>query len=171
MFGSIGGFEMIVLAIIGLLVFGPRKLPEIGRTLGKAMVEFRRAALELRTSIEREVNLEEVRETTRTIQKAMTGDLVPGAKEILPALEKEAAGIVEEAAEAAAPPPAPAPAGGPARAAGAIPSAAPTPATGPAAASAAGPAPAPATGATSGGAGTTVSGTEARGTTDAARRD
>lgn len=139
MFGNIGGFEMIVLAIIGLLVFGPRRLPEIGRTLGKAMVEFRRAALELRTSIEREVNLDEVRETTRTIQKAMTGDLLPGTREILPSLKKEAASIVEQAGETAAPPPSPAPeseGGGD-----------PTPA------------------------GTDVSGTEARGTTDAARRD
>lgn len=101
MFGSIGGFEMLVLAIIGLLVFGPRRLPEIGRTLGKAMVEFRRAAMELRTSIEREVNLEEVRETTRTIQKAVSGDLlnevIPKAGDLLPKLEEEAAGIVREA--------------------------------------------------------------------------
>ena len=44
MFGPLGGFELLVLAAIGLLVFGPRRLPEIGRTLGKAMLEFRRAA-------------------------------------------------------------------------------------------------------------------------------
>ena len=117
MFGSIGGFEMLVLAIIGLLVFGPRRLPEIGRTLGKAMVEFRRAAMELRTSIEREVNLEEVKETTRTIQKAVGGDLLkdvipkagdllpkmadilPEAAAVIPTLADEAAGIVREAAE------------------------------------------------------------------------
>ncbi|HEY3176390.1 MAG TPA: Sec-independent protein translocase protein TatB [Candidatus Polarisedimenticolia bacterium] len=98
MFGSIGGFEMLVLAIIGLLVFGPRRLPEIGRTLGKAMVEFRRAAMELRTSIEREVNLEEVRETTRTIQKAVGGDLLKDAAGLIPDLEEEAARIVREAA-------------------------------------------------------------------------
>src|SRR5881409_1669696 len=67
MFGSIGGFEMLVLMGIGLLVFGPRRLPEIGRTLGKAMVEFRRAAMELRSSIEREINLEELRDTTRSV--------------------------------------------------------------------------------------------------------
>jgi len=62
MFGSIGGFEMLVLMAIGLLVFGPRKLPEIGRTLGKALVEFRKAGMELKNSIEREVNLEELNE-------------------------------------------------------------------------------------------------------------
>lgn len=97
MFGSIGGFEMLVLAAIGLLVFGPRRLPEIGRTLGKAMVEFRRAAMELRTSIEREVNLEEVRETTRAIQDAVPrlGDLVPKMSDLVPTLEEEAAGLTK----------------------------------------------------------------------------
>ncbi|HET9480574.1 MAG TPA: Sec-independent protein translocase protein TatB [Candidatus Polarisedimenticolia bacterium] len=68
MFGPIGGFELIVLAVLGLLVFGPRRLPEIGRTLGRAMMEFRRAATELRTSIEREINLEEMQETTRSLR-------------------------------------------------------------------------------------------------------
>ena len=67
MFGSIGASEMLVLLGIGLLVFGPRRLPEIGRTLGKAMVEFRRAAMELRASIEREIDLEGIKETTHSI--------------------------------------------------------------------------------------------------------
>jgi len=95
MFGSIGGFEMLVLAVIGLLVFGPRRLPEIGRTLGKAMIEFRRAAMELRTSIEREVNLEEVKETTRAIQDAVPriSDLMPKMSDLVPPLEDEAAGL------------------------------------------------------------------------------
>ena len=97
MFGSIGGFEMLVLAAIGLLIFGPRRLPEIGRTLGKAMIEFRRAAMELRTSIEREVNLEEVRETTRAIQDAVPriGDIMPKVGDLVPSLEKEANELAE----------------------------------------------------------------------------
>jgi len=85
MFGSIGGMELIVLAVIGLLVFGPRKLPEIGRTLGKAMAEFRRSAMELRSSIEREVHLEEIqqiRDASRSLQRAGE-DLL---KEALPSL-------------------------------------------------------------------------------------
>jgi Tat protein translocase TatB subunit len=69
MFGSIGGFEMLVLLVIGLLVFGPRRLPEIGRTLGKAMVEFRRAAMELRSSIEKEINLEELKDASRAVSR------------------------------------------------------------------------------------------------------
>src|SRR5262245_41785731 len=84
MFGPLGGFELLVLAAIGLLVFGPRRLPEIGRTLGKAMLEFRRAATELRASIEREVHLEELKETTRAIQKEIGLDEVQDAARSIP---------------------------------------------------------------------------------------
>lgn len=68
MFGPFGGFEILVLLVLGLLIFGPRRLPEIGRTLGRAMMEFRRAAAELRTSIEREIDLEDVKQATRSVQ-------------------------------------------------------------------------------------------------------
>ena len=69
MFGPFDGFEIVVLLALGLMVFGPRRLPEIGRTLGKALYEFRRAATELKTSIEREIDLEEVRKATGQLQK------------------------------------------------------------------------------------------------------
>ena len=75
MFGPLGGLELLVLAAIGLLVFGPRKLPEIGRTLGKAMMQFRRATAELRNSIEREIDMEEVKKTTRSIKKTVEDDI------------------------------------------------------------------------------------------------
>jgi TatA/E family protein of Tat protein translocase len=69
MFGPFDGFEIVVLLALGLMIFGPRRLPEIGRTLGKALFEFRRAAAELKTSIEREIDLEEVHKATGQIQK------------------------------------------------------------------------------------------------------
>jgi len=55
MFGSIGGPELILIFLVALLIFGPRKLPELGKTLGKSLGEFRRAANDLRVSLETEV--------------------------------------------------------------------------------------------------------------------
>ena len=43
MFGSIGMPEMIVILVIALIIFGPRKLPELGKSLGKSIAEFKRA--------------------------------------------------------------------------------------------------------------------------------
>ncbi len=68
--GSIGGSELFLILIIALLVFGPRKLPEIGRTMGRTMAGFRRAASDLKMDLEREVNMEKVRETTKEITDA-----------------------------------------------------------------------------------------------------
>jgi TatA/E family protein of Tat protein translocase len=58
MFGSIGGPELILILIIALVVFGPRKLPEMGRSLGKMMMEFRRASSDFQRTIEQEVEAE-----------------------------------------------------------------------------------------------------------------
>jgi TatA/E family protein of Tat protein translocase len=58
MFG-IGMPELIIIFVIALLVFGPKELPKIGRTIGKAMAEFRRASDELRDGIQREIELVE----------------------------------------------------------------------------------------------------------------
>ena len=55
MFGSIGAPELILIFIVALLVFGPRKLPELGRALGKGISEFRRATSDLKDTLEREV--------------------------------------------------------------------------------------------------------------------
>lgn len=59
MFGSIGGTELLLIMVIALLVFGPRKLPQLGRTIGKAMGEFRRASNDFRSSLEREIEAED----------------------------------------------------------------------------------------------------------------
>ena len=50
----------MIFAVI-LIVFGPRRIPEIGRTLGKALAEFRKATDDLKGTIEREVRLEELK--------------------------------------------------------------------------------------------------------------
>jgi len=61
MFGSIGMPELVVIFVIALIIFGPRKLPELGRSLGRSLGEFRRASNDLRNSLDEEVRLEEQR--------------------------------------------------------------------------------------------------------------
>ena len=54
--GSLGTQEMVVIFVLALLLFGPKKLPELGKTLAKALGEFRRASTELKSTFEREMN-------------------------------------------------------------------------------------------------------------------
>jgi Tat protein translocase TatB subunit len=89
MFGTLGGPELFLIFVVALIVFGPRKLPEIGKSLGKMMGEFRRASNEFRSTIENEVEAEKIREAMR---------IEPPKVEPTPAAEP-----------AAAEPPAPAP--------------------------------------------------------------
>ena len=63
MFGSIGMPELIIILVIALIIFGPRKLPELGRSLGKSINEFKRASNELRNTLEEEIKVEESRQT------------------------------------------------------------------------------------------------------------
>jgi sec-independent protein translocase protein TatA len=53
--GPIGVPELIIIFVVALIVFGPRKLPELGKSLGKGLAEFRRASNELKSTIEEEV--------------------------------------------------------------------------------------------------------------------
>jgi sec-independent protein translocase protein TatA len=55
MFGSIGMPELILIFIVALLVFGPKKLPEIGKSIGKGLAEFKRASDDLKRTIEHEI--------------------------------------------------------------------------------------------------------------------
>jgi TatA/E family protein of Tat protein translocase len=58
--GPLGYPEMIFIFLLALILFGPKKLPELGRTVGKALTEFRRASNELKTTFDREMkNLEQ----------------------------------------------------------------------------------------------------------------
>ncbi|HEV3474424.1 MAG TPA: twin-arginine translocase TatA/TatE family subunit [Actinomycetota bacterium] len=49
---SIGFGEILVILLLGLIIFGPKRLPEMGRTVGRSLREFRRAAADLRAEIE-----------------------------------------------------------------------------------------------------------------------
>ena len=72
MFGSIGMPELLIILTLALIIFGPRKLPELGRSLGKSLGEFKRASNELRNTLDEEIRIEEERSTrpTRPAQPA-----------------------------------------------------------------------------------------------------
>ena len=70
MFGTIGMPELIVIFVIALVIFGPRKLPELGRSLGRSIAEFKRASSELQQSLEEEIRSETRASTPESKQPA-----------------------------------------------------------------------------------------------------
>lgn len=77
MFGSLGMPELIVIFVIALIIFGPRKLPELGRSLGKSLAEFKKASNELRNTLEEEIRIDEQR-TTEEKRTAETAKATAG---------------------------------------------------------------------------------------------
>lgn len=75
--GPIGFPELLIILVVALIVFGPRKLPELGRSLGKSLSEFKRASNELRSTLEEEVRLDD--QKTRTPAPPSPGTLDAGA--------------------------------------------------------------------------------------------
>jgi sec-independent protein translocase protein TatA len=83
MFGSIGMPELIIIFVIALIIFGPRKLPELGRSLGKSLAEFKKASNELRNTLEEEIRIDEQRSTaeaskTQAAQATTATTATPG---------------------------------------------------------------------------------------------
>jgi TatA/E family protein of Tat protein translocase len=60
--------EIIMIFIVGLLLFGPRKMPQIGRSIGRALGEFRRASNEFKRTVEDEVAAEEIRSVEKDLR-------------------------------------------------------------------------------------------------------
>ncbi len=67
MFGTLGGPELFLILVIALIVFGPRKLPEIGQSMGRMLREFRKASSEFKRTVEDEVEADR-RQTTPQIR-------------------------------------------------------------------------------------------------------
>lgn len=77
---SLGWQEMVVIFLAALVLFGPKKLPELGRTIGKAVTEFRRASNELKATFDREMQSierenESLRETTQKYMDDISGSM------------------------------------------------------------------------------------------------
>ena len=73
---TLGVPEMAVIFILALVLFGPKKLPELGRTIGKAITEFRRASNDLKSTFDREMqNLERETESVRDATHSIAGEI------------------------------------------------------------------------------------------------
>jgi len=70
MFGTLGTQEIVVIFILALLLFGPKKLPELGRNIAKAVGEFRRASSELKATFDRE--MKSLEQETQSLKEVTT---------------------------------------------------------------------------------------------------
>lgn len=102
MFGSLGVPELLLIFAVILIVFGPRRIPEIGRTLGKALGEFRKATDDFKSTIEREVRLEELKKATPTIEEFVTP--FESVSRTAPSFESSSGPIVEPGFESSSRP-------------------------------------------------------------------
>lgn len=109
MFGSLGVPELLFILVLALLVFGPRKLPEIGRTLGRGMAEFRKASTDLKRTLNAEVDAldDDVRQRDqqRTRRPVVADKQLPPPKEpieVRPAESTVARGAADSESESSA---------------------------------------------------------------------
>jgi len=96
MFGSIGMPELIIIFVIALIIFGPRKLPELGRSLGKSLAEFKRASNELKSTLEEEIRIEEQQQRAAeaaTVKPAVSAPATPVAHDVTPATPEAVAAV------------------------------------------------------------------------------
>ncbi len=75
MFGNIGFPELLIILAIALLIFGPKKLPEVSKSIGRAVREFRRTSDEIKDKIEQEIQASDFKEIKDELKKDISRDL------------------------------------------------------------------------------------------------
>ena len=75
-FESIGTSEVMLIGVIALIVFGPRKLPDMARTIGKTMADFRRSTDDFKRTWQQEIDLENEKPTAEMLTDLQTGDTI-----------------------------------------------------------------------------------------------
>lgn len=103
MFGSIGMPELIIIFVIALVIFGPRKLPELGRTLGKSLSEFRRASNELRNTLEEEIRIDGQKSITPATPPASPAPAYATEEVVPPAADPDPSEVPAVDGDASAP--------------------------------------------------------------------
>ncbi len=93
--GNIGMQELIIIFVIALIIFGPRRLPDLGRSLGKSIAEFKRASNELKNTLEEEIRVDDQKQARAAAGWAPTQAPTPGQA---PAPAQVPAAIVPEPA-------------------------------------------------------------------------
>jgi sec-independent protein translocase protein TatA len=104
--GSLGMPEILMILVIALIIFGPRKLPELGKTLGKSLAQFRRASEDFKRQWEDEVEIERRRidvPTPAAVEHSSDSVAATGEQETNPAAAEPGAGVAEEPLPVAAP--------------------------------------------------------------------
>ncbi len=81
MFGNIGFPELLIILAIALLIFGPKKLPEVSKSIGRAVREFRRTSDEIKDKIEQEIQASDFKEIKDELKKDISPDIYKGVDE------------------------------------------------------------------------------------------
>ena len=97
-FEFFGTTELMVIALVALIIFGPRKLPELGRSLGKSLGEFKRASEDFKRTWEREVEVEKIERQMRIEEIAQAGPEASTGQGGAPSTMDEAGAGTEAAA-------------------------------------------------------------------------
>ena len=100
-FGTLGMPELILIFVVALLLFGPRKMPQIGRSIGRALGEFRRASNEFKRTIEDEVAADDLKDVTKDLRglRDVGNDLKDLKRTIEKPVETTMKKILEDPAE------------------------------------------------------------------------